>query len=147
MQAEEVLQAAYLKILEGTAHYRGEAAFKTWLFGLIRHTASEQRRRRLLHRLRLKENASVLGPSGATVDPADQAHRTRVLARFRQALPSLPRRQRQVMQLVFGNDLTIEEAATILGVSIGSARTHYERGKQRLRALLAELEVTDAAGE
>jgi RNA polymerase sigma-70 factor (ECF subfamily) len=32
--------------------------------------------------------------------------------------------------------MTIEEASEVLGISLGSARTHYERGKSRLRALL-----------
>ncbi len=34
-EAEDVLQTVYLKILEGKARFRGEAAFKTWLFAVI----------------------------------------------------------------------------------------------------------------
>jgi RNA polymerase sigma-70 factor (ECF subfamily) len=41
-----------------------------------------------------------------------------------------------VLHLVFYQDLTIQEAAQIMGVGIGSARQHYERGKARLRSLL-----------
>jgi len=36
---------SYLKILEGRARHAGGSAFKTWLFGVIRMTAREQRRR------------------------------------------------------------------------------------------------------
>src|SRR5919197_5821843 len=57
-EAENVLQAAYLKILEGKARFDGRSAFKTWLFSVIRKTAADERRRKFLHRLRLAGYAS-----------------------------------------------------------------------------------------
>ncbi len=44
----------------------------------------------------------------------------------------------EVLHLVFYQGLTLEESAAVVGISAGSARTHYERGKARLRELLAE---------
>jgi DNA-directed RNA polymerase specialized sigma24 family protein len=43
--------------------------------------------------------------------------------------------------LVFYQDLTIEETAKVLHISLGTARTHFERGKTRLRSLLAQKEM------
>jgi RNA polymerase sigma factor (sigma-70 family) len=54
------------------------------------------------------------------------------------ALKQLPARQRDVLHLVFYQELTIAAAADVIGVSIGSARVHYERGKARLRQILGE---------
>ena len=43
-EAEEVLQMVYLKVLDGSARFKGRASFQTWLFGVIRRTALHQRR-------------------------------------------------------------------------------------------------------
>ncbi|HYV65187.1 MAG TPA: RNA polymerase sigma factor [Myxococcales bacterium] len=130
VEAEEVLQTSYLKILSGRARFERRSSFKTWLFGVIRRTAAEARRRHLLARIflarmeRLRpERAEVPGPSG---DPS-------VVSLLR----GLARRQREVLELVFYQDLSLREAAAVMGVSLGSARVHYHRGKENLREALA----------
>jgi len=57
---------------------------------------------------------------------------------LRRALAALPARQRDVLHLVFYQELTIQEAAQVLQVGLGTARTHFERGKARLRELLGD---------
>src|SRR5260370_4304812 len=49
-EAEDVLQEAYLKILEGRARFLGRSSLKTFFFSVIRRTASEHRRRALWRR-------------------------------------------------------------------------------------------------
>jgi RNA polymerase sigma-70 factor (ECF subfamily) len=53
-----------------------------------------------------------------------------------EALRTLPRRQREVLELVFYQDLTVEQAARTMGVAVGTARIHYHRGKKRLLEVL-----------
>ena len=70
--------------------------------------------------------------------PEESLEASEKAARLIAALKELPRRQRKVLHLVFYSDLTIREAAEVAGVSVGTARTHYERGKGRLRDMLTE---------
>lgn len=138
--AEEVLQIAYLKVLEGKARFNGSASFKTWLFAVIRRTALDQRRKHFLRSLVLLRAAEDRSAGHRVERPDESAYRSQMQAVFRRALVRLPNRQREALQLVFYHDLSLQEAAVVMGVSIGSARTHYDRGKKRLRELLEESE-------
>ncbi|HEX4599847.1 MAG TPA: RNA polymerase sigma factor [Gemmatimonadales bacterium] len=139
--AEDVLQASYLKILEGRARFEERSSFRTWVFGVIRRTAQEARRRAALRRW-LPLARLFLGPQEADgrPDPEAALAHAEETARLVGALGRLPPRQRETLHLVFYQDLTIAEAATVLGVTLGTARTHYERGKRALRRLLEERE-------
>jgi RNA polymerase sigma-70 factor (ECF subfamily) len=142
-QAEDVLQTAYLKVLEGRARFDGGAAFKTWLFGVIRRTALDVRRRAWRYYRWLVPLAdcpddalpAVETEAGSAIDHAE------TVARLCQGLAALPRRQREVLHLVFYQELSLSEAAVVMGVTIGTARTHYERGKKSLRHRLEKAKV------
>lgn len=131
-EAEDVLQTSYLKILDGSARFAGDSSFKTFLFAVIRRTAGERRRRELVRgrllQLWWRPSAAAGGEAGPLL--TDRA------AELLATLATLPRRQQEVLRLVFQHDLAIAEAAAVLGIGVGSARTHYERGKRRLRQLL-----------
>jgi RNA polymerase sigma factor (sigma-70 family) len=130
------LQVAYTRVLEGRAHFDGRSSAKTWLFAVIRRTAQEHVRRGWL-RVSLLERWQSLEPEWAPVsDPQTLLERSQDSARLRRALERLPRRQQEILHLVFYQDLTIEESAQMLNISLGTARTHFERGKQRLREFL-----------
>jgi RNA polymerase sigma factor (sigma-70 family) len=130
--ADETLQIAYLRILSGTARFDGRSSLKTWVFGVIRLTALSEARRSRVRR------ASTAGVEAA-MDVADPAPRADVIAEQSErnaaliaALNDVSPRQREVLQLVFYHGMTIEQAASVMKVSLGSARTHYERGKTAL---------------
>ncbi|HEU0037195.1 MAG TPA: sigma-70 family RNA polymerase sigma factor [Kofleriaceae bacterium] len=129
--AEDALHVAYVKVLDGRATFSGRSAFRTWLFGVIRRTAGEVRRRELARRLLggRRDDAAVPRP-----DELVDAERER--ARVRSVLCALSTRQREVLELVIHQALTLDEAAAVLGLSPGTARKHYERGKRALRRAL-----------
>jgi len=135
--AEEVLQAVYLTVLDGRARYDGRSSFRTWVFGVIRRTAASERRKAWLRGLLLKREARSLTPE-ASAPPDAEFERDSRRNSLRHALAHLSARQREVLQLVFYHDLTVEEAAAVMAVSVGSARTHYARGKARLAVLLGD---------
>jgi len=135
-EAEEVLQVAYLKVLDGRARFDGGSAFKTWLFAIIRRTAAERRRRGWMRALSLDRWRVRRAAPRQVPDPERLACSSEAARRLRESLRALPARQRELLHLVFYQDLSIEDAAQVAGISVGSARTHYHRAKERLRGLL-----------
>jgi RNA polymerase sigma factor (sigma-70 family) len=134
-EAEDVLSLVYDKVLSGAARFDGRASLKTWLFAVIRRTAHQERRRRVLRDLLLlrfgREPAAPLLADERT----DEKRRAEALT---VALAALSTRQREVLHLVFYEGMTVREAASAMDVSVGTASLHYDRGKERLTKLLAE---------
>ena len=133
--AEDVVQDVYVKVLGGKAQYDGRADFKTWLFAVIRLTAADERRRCIFRRLALR----LYKPPAAIAEPLDlTAYRSELQLIFRRSLADLPRRQREILQLVFYHDMSLSEAADVMGISLGSARTHYDRRQKAIRQRVKE---------
>lgn len=135
-EAEDVLHTSYATILEGRVGFNGRSSTRTWVFGVIRMTARAHRRRKLVRWLRWERPLGTIQSADPSLDPAAALERSDETARLTRALTILPTRQRELLHLVFYQELTISEAADVLAISVGTARTHYERGKQRLRELL-----------
>jgi RNA polymerase sigma-70 factor (ECF subfamily) len=137
-EAEEVLQEVYLSVLESRARFDGRSTARTWLFAVIRRTAAARRRRGWRRRLALARWFERQPAPPPTRSPESALEAAETTSALREALARLPERQRQVLHLAFYQDLTVEEAARVMGVSLGSARTHYHRGKEAVRLLLSE---------
>ena len=136
-EAEEILQTSYVKAIEGRARFNGHSSTRTWFFGVVRKTAQERRRNSTLRSLALhrwfRRGPAPLPPP----TPESRSCEIETQRRLRQLLQRLSPRQRELLHLVFYQEMTIEEAANVLHLTIGTARTHYERGKARLRNMLS----------
>ena len=130
--AEEILQTVYMKIIEGKARFDGKSSLKTWLFSVIRRTAAWHCRW-----VRLREQLRFDPPVSDTA-AEHRIERREAAEMIVRALARISTRQRQVLELVFYHDMTVEEAASTMRVSVGSARAHYHRGKRRLVELLKD---------
>ncbi len=131
--AHDVLHDAYVQILGERASFDGRARFKTWVFGVIRVVAMATRRRRLLREFLFES----IGPT--TEQIAAPEVKSSPPPRLVAAIAALPRRQKEIVTLVFAHDLTLEEAASVMKISLGAARQHHARAKAKLRAALSDL--------
>ena len=119
--AKDVIQQVYLKVLEGKAKMKIEAHPKTWLFSVIRFTVMDELRNRgKWQEVEIEENMAWEAESEEPESHEDLLRR-------------LPKMQQEVLLMVFYHDMTLEEAAKVLELHIGTVRTHYDRGKKKLK--------------
>lgn len=140
LDAEDVLQTVYCKILDGRARWAGRSRFDTWLFSVVWRTAAALSRRRAWRRV-LRQRWWRGEPSSHSEAPPGQ-HRLEDAERdaaVHAALDTLSERQRQILELVFFHDLSLRQAAEVIGIRLGTARVHYRRGKASLRRRLREV--------
>ncbi|EAZ82329.2 RNA polymerase sigma factor [Algoriphagus machipongonensis] len=129
--AKDVLQQVYLKILEGRAKLKDPSKAKTWLFSIIRYTAIDA--------LRVSGKLLSLEDSYDFEDVQEEIDHTDYQAMIKQ----LPKMQQEVLLMVFYHQMTIEQSAEVLQIGLGTARTHYSRGKMKLKDLITKTQMQE----
>jgi RNA polymerase sigma factor (sigma-70 family) len=128
--AEDLVQQAYVELLTGKAQFKQRSTLKTFVFSVVQNLA-KSRYRRKASRLRLVQKVALENNEAAEVIDDTQQH-----AGLWRAVQSLPQRQRDIVELVFCREMTIEEASRVMGVTTGTGRVHYDRAKKALRVKL-----------
>jgi RNA polymerase sigma factor (sigma-70 family) len=128
--AKDVLQQVYLKILESKAVYGGKSSVKTWLFSVIRFTANGS-----------MAQANAILPLLEDYDVPDEVVSSDADRSPEELIQLLPAKQREVLLLVFYHGLTLEKAAEVMEIGLGTVRTHYDRGKKNLKKLIEKSRI------
>ena len=135
--AEDLVQETLLRAFRSIESFDGRHP-RAWLFTIMRNAQINRTRRRrpeLLDDPRDAENAS---DDNAAL-PEDLVEGRLFRAAVVAALATLPRRMREVVELVDMDGLTYPEAATALGVPVGTVMSRLHRARRRIRDhLLAE---------
>jgi RNA polymerase sigma-70 factor, ECF subfamily len=136
--AEDVLIDALLKAYRGMGALSAEEAFRTWLGRIASRVCWQLRRREaLMPLLQLsaleQENAEIPDPAPTA---EDQAAGVQIKEIFRAALASLPAEYREVYELRAIEELSGQETAERLGISIAAMKSRWHRARKLLRERL-----------
>ena len=134
--AEDLMQQAYVEVLSGRARFNNKSALKTFLFGVVQNLAMSLRRKNAIRLRIVRQHSAELMQDGRAESAREHSDSGRVW----RAVAQLPARQRDITELVFCRDVTIEEASNIMGVSVGTGRVHYDRAKKALANTLADMQ-------
>jgi RNA polymerase sigma factor (sigma-70 family) len=130
--ADELAQDAFVLAWRRLGEFRGEARFSTWLHRIAY-------RRFLMHARAESSRVEIVAAGEAQAAEGEAAGGADVAMRLdvERALARLPEAHRLALFHCFQLDLSHDEAAAVLGMPVGTLKSHVARGKARLREALA----------
>lgn len=134
MEAEDVAQETFLKILEAAQRYRPTAAFRTYFYRVLTRLCVDRTRKKRL--TSIDDIPEVVDPSlGPTENLIDKERQ----AQIRNALDTLPYKQKAAMILRHYEGLSYAEIALILDISPKAVERLISRARASLQARLSHL--------
>jgi RNA polymerase sigma-70 factor, ECF subfamily len=171
--AADVTQDVFLKVFRGMKSFHGESSLKTWIYRIALHEAANRKRWWFRHKAQetsiepMESDGFAAGDGwmqneamqNALTDHSDSpfdnvAHRE-VQQRVDAELRQLPEPYRTTLILRDLEDMSYEEIAEVLQISLGTVKSRLTRGRQALKQRLApyvremsvELGLTAPEGE
>jgi RNA polymerase sigma-70 factor (ECF subfamily) len=148
--ADDLAQEAFLKAWKALPGFKGESAFRTWLFQIALNLARSWGRRPKW--LTFFSGGGEDTPSGdwlearpdtgSDADPGRAADRDDLRRRIDAGLARLSSREREAFVLKYVEDMKISEVAAVMGAAEGTVKSHLFHAAQKMRAYL---ERTDGA--
>lgn len=148
--AETLTQECFLKAFQSRSGFRGEASVKTWLTRIAINLAYDHRRSRRVQfwKKLFQRNAEPPSQDGAPADSLEplldampdqrSSAERQLLAKEHlgavwEAVGRLSNQQRSVFLLRFVEEMSLDEIAEAIGVSVPSVKTHLRRATLAVR--------------
>jgi RNA polymerase sigma-70 factor (ECF subfamily) len=151
-EAEDCLQSAYLLAFRSIGRFAGQSKLSTWLARIVINEAIGRSRRIARRGVEVPighphDDAPRLGLAAESAGPEEQAMRNEMRRLVEARIDALPEPFRVVFVLRAVEDLSVEEAAAVLGIPEATVRTRFFRARGMLREALArevDLSVSEA---
>lgn len=134
MEAEDVMQEAFLSAFRKMDTYRGEVSFGAWLKKIVVNRSLDYLKKRKVQFEEVNEKTMEISDYHMETKEVD-------VATIKKAIQSLPDGYRIVLSLYLIEGYDHDEISQILGISNSSSRTQLLRAKNKLREKLKNKEI------
>ena len=139
--AEDLFQETWMRVLMRGGQYNGKARFDTWLFTIARNLVIDLSRKRTMASLdEMREGGDDERPFEIAMEgpsPLEQFQSREDCAEVGEVLLKLEPTYREVLVLRFYEELSLEEIARTLEMSLGTVKSSLHRAVHRMRERLA----------
>ncbi len=132
--AQDAAQDAFLKAYRNLNAFKPDASFYTWLFRIAVNTCLDYKKK--ARPAQLEDESLVDGLASAERSPEERYQSKEIGLAIQAALGKLPQHLRAAVVLKEMEDLSYEEIAETLQISIGTVKSRISRAREELRRLL-----------
>jgi RNA polymerase sigma-70 factor, ECF subfamily len=159
--AADTTQDVFLKVFRGMKQFHGESSLKTWIYRIALHEAANRRRWWFRHKAKETsiepaeaeasgngENAMQMALTDHAESPFDNVAHHEVQKRVEAELRQIAEPYRTTLILRDLEEMSYEEIAEVLEISLGTVKSRLTRGREALRQRLTPYvrEVGDELG-
>jgi RNA polymerase sigma-70 factor (ECF subfamily) len=131
--AEDLISEVFLDVWRQAGRFEGRSAVTTWLLSIARFKALSAVRKRPEEELDEAQAETIVDESD---DPEVAAQKKDKSHALRQCLTALSPEHREVIDLVYYHEKSVEEVATIIGIPEATVKTRMFYARKRLAELL-----------
>jgi RNA polymerase sigma factor (sigma-70 family) len=127
--ADDLAQETFIKAYRSLGQFRGDSSFRTWLHRIAYRSFLSEVRRNEPDSEEIEEHHAVSGDANEAKAFMDD---------FERAMLRLSPAQRDAVHFALQRGFSHPEIADIMGLPIGTVKTHVLRGRQKLQELLSD---------
>ncbi|MFP4621866.1 MAG: RNA polymerase sigma factor [Bacteroidales bacterium] len=136
MEAEDIMQEAFLKAFDKIHTYSGEVSFGAWLKRIVINHSLDELKKKKIALDSLEDTPYDL--EDESEEEEDEKETQNKVENIREAINKLPDGYRIVLSLYLLEGYDHEEIAEILNMSSSTSRSQYTRAKKKLKEELAK---------
>ena len=132
--AEDLVSEVFLDVWRQAGRFEGRSQVTTWLLAIARFKALSALRRRSEDELSDEVAAAIEDPGD---DPGDALQKSDRNAVLRQCISTLSLEHREIIDLVYYHEKSVEEVAEIVGIPEGTVKTRMFYARKKLAEMLS----------
>lgn len=141
---EDLAQEVFIRVYQGLPGFRGESRLSTWIYRIAYNVCAAEldRARHRVDFISIDEGEDEERPRldlrDAGQDPETLFSRIDFRWTIQRLLDRLPPRYKAILTLFYLEEMSYEEIGEIMGLPMGTVKTHLHRAKQALRDMIVE---------
>ena len=129
--AEDIFQDVFLKVNQNLKQFREESSIKTWILRITVNTCKDYLKSAYHNRVQMLSEAEE--QTLAAEDVYEKVEKKQDLRYVRELLEQMPKKYTEVLWLLYFEEKTLKETASILGIKEGTVKSRASRAKEKLK--------------